>query len=128
MSEDRPFQLAIKLHRDNPRMPASTCGLCGGEVAKKPRGPRLCELYTGELICDECGINQAPSLVALLDLLDAARRLSLVETSSRKITQYGATKSRARKKFNLEVKPSVGYGDKALEGTIRKLLGRDVEE
>jgi hypothetical protein len=71
-------------------------------------------------------LKQAPSLVALLDLLDVARRYSIVEASYRKITQSGTTRPSAKKKFNLEIKPFTESEDKAFDRVIGRLLGRDV--
>ncbi len=50
------------------------CGLCGTRMAACS-GPHLVLANNHEPVCLECGRRHAPSLVALLDLAQVARRV-----------------------------------------------------
>lgn len=53
------------------------CGLCG-QALLAHSGPGLCLRENGQLVCRDCGRREAPHLLALLDLAQAAERIGKV--------------------------------------------------
>jgi hypothetical protein len=53
------------------------CGLCG-RPAEYPAGNRLALAEGGAPVCPDCGRAHAPSLMALVNLADAAERIGKI--------------------------------------------------
>lgn len=66
--ESEQVQLAIKL---NDKSSEYECAVCGDERISA-EGPELFLADTWDLVCDECGRQYAPLLMALIDLSGAA--------------------------------------------------------
>jgi len=70
VSEQRPIQLAVILN-DAGNWPTKKCALCGNEVITR-FGLQLCLLFTGDLVCSDCGSEHTPTLVSLIQLAETA--------------------------------------------------------
>lgn len=72
-SEQRPVQLAIRLVSKETWDSNLACALCGQGISYWA-DQQLCLLYTGDLVCLNCGNEHAPALSRLFQLAkDAAR-------------------------------------------------------
>jgi len=90
-------QLAIRLHPYGMTWPEPLCALCGKDVVAPRRGPELCELHTGDLVCEECGREHAPTLVAILDLASIAKDYAFELNDYQKNKEFGLHKGSGRK-------------------------------
>jgi hypothetical protein len=67
--------LTIKL--PSPATGQHSCGLCGRRTAPI-HGPSLCLTETDDAVCQECGMQHAPALAALVDLARVAHRVGRI--------------------------------------------------
>jgi hypothetical protein len=67
-------QLSIKVDGD---AAGNVCGICG-QGTTSGAGPRLCLADKEVVVCNSCGKKHAPSLAALLDLAQVAKRVGTI--------------------------------------------------
>lgn len=87
------MHLAIKM---NDSIAPSLCPLCGRETNPNI-GPELTLAVNTQVVCHDCGRDQAPALVTMLELASIAEDLSLY------VRDYGE-----RWRASLNVKPRRG--------------------